>query len=198
MDDDPVETLLLEAEEALQAGKPERALEVLRAAVEIYPDEGDIHHALALAYEEVDDERSMVRHFVQTRILDARADRENGIGSESDLELILETAEECIAELPAQFRDLLAGVPVMIEPRPSIHLVREGFDPRAFGLFEGPDNVERSHVEAPTRIVLYTSNLLASFADEDELIEQVRITVLHEIAHYFGFEEEEMERLGLE
>mgnify|MGYP005813335487 CR=1 FL=1 len=50
---------------------------------------------------------------------------------------------------------------------------------------------------APTRIVLFTSNLLASFADDD-LEEQVEITVLHEVGHYFGLDENDMVRLGLE
>jgi predicted Zn-dependent protease with MMP-like domain len=174
------------------------ALALLRGAIALDPNDGDMHHALALASEEVGDEAAMVRHFVQTRILDARSDRESGIGGDAEVELILDTAEEAIAELPDELAARLEGVPIMIEPRPSLALVREGFDPRAFGLFEGPDSVERPNVEAPPRIVLYTSNLLATFPEDNELVEQVRITVLHEIAHYFGFEEEEMERLGLE
>jgi predicted Zn-dependent protease with MMP-like domain len=181
---------------------PEAALPPLRRAVELAPDDGDFHHALAMLYEALDDHDATVRHFVQTRILDARADREAGIGSDADLDRIEAAAEAALHELPPELRGRLDGVPILLERRPSMAIVREGFDPRSFGLFEGPDDVARGHVEghvtAPTRIVLYTSNLLSAFPEDGELLEQVRVTVLHEIAHYFGFEEEEMERIGLD
>jgi predicted Zn-dependent protease with MMP-like domain len=50
----------------------------------------------------------------------------------------------------------------------------------------------------PTRIVLYTANLTASCQDQDELEREVEITVLHEVGHYFGLDEDDMERLGLD
>jgi predicted Zn-dependent protease with MMP-like domain len=55
-----------------------------------------------------------------------------------------------------------------------------------------------SDIPAPTRIVLYACNLLAEFPDPVDLQEQVEITVLHEVGHYFGLDEDDMERLGLD
>ncbi|RPI57721.1 MAG: hypothetical protein EHM50_11480, partial [Lysobacterales bacterium] len=51
---------------------------------------------------------------------------------------------------------------------------------------------------APTRIVLFCSNLLVGFPDRDELAEQIEITILHEIGHFFGLDEDAVARLGLE
>ena len=79
--------------------------------------------------------------------------------------------------------------------------MREGFDPRALGLFEGADDAGQRSGEiqvAPTRIVLFYANLLASFPDEDALREEIDITIRHEVGHFFGLDEDDMERLGLE
>ena len=63
---------------------------------------------------------------------------------------------------------------------------------------EGPPCFDESVVvEAPSRIVIFSSNLLVDFPDPEELAVQVEITVLHEVGHYFGLDEDDMERLGL-
>jgi predicted Zn-dependent protease with MMP-like domain len=197
-DEDPRPHLLV-AELAWEREGPEAALAHLTRAVEVDRDDADARYRLALAYEELGDHERMRRELLQVRALDAEADRSIGLGSEEELTFIVDVAAEVIAALPDDLAARLAHVPVVLEPRPSLVLVSEGFDPRAFGLFEGPGQLDGQHaVEAPTRIVLYTANLLAEFADPDELAEQIEITVLHEIGHYFGFEEEDMERLGLE
>jgi predicted Zn-dependent protease with MMP-like domain len=51
---------------------------------------------------------------------------------------------------------------------------------------------------APTRIVLYTENLLSLAEDDASLREEVETTVLHELGHFFGMEEEDLERIGLD
>jgi predicted Zn-dependent protease with MMP-like domain len=200
--DDEARARYLEGLLAWDVDGVEAAVALLKEALRLGPDDADIHHSLALAYEELGYEDAMVRHFLQTRILDARADREAGFTAPEALALIERVAEETLARLPAEFRERMQAVPVMLERRPSLPQVRGGLDPRACGLFEGTaHHVARQiepHVDMPTRIVLYTSNLLASCDDDEELAEQVEITILHEIAHYFGFEEEEMEGLGLE
>jgi len=49
-----------------------------------------------------------------------------------------------------------------------------------------------------TRIVLFAENLALDFPDADDFEKQVRITVLHELGHYFGLDEDDMVRLGLD
>jgi predicted Zn-dependent protease with MMP-like domain len=181
---------------ALETGEVAGAVAELKRVLEADPDFADAHHTLALALEELGDEQGMVHHFLRTRVLDAKLDKDRGVGSQEDLDLIERVARETVDGLPEEFASKLRKVPVILEHRPSRSLVEEGFDPRAFGLFEGPEH-GRDDVPAPTRIVLFTSNLLASFAGE-ELEQQVEITVLHEVGHYFGLDERDMERLGLD
>jgi len=178
---------------ALETEDLEGAVRELRRVLELDPDFADAHHTLGLALEELGDEAGMVHHFLRTRALDAKLDKERGVGSREDVDRIERTARETLDGLPEPFASKLKNVPVLLENRPQRALVEQGFDPRAFGLFEGPVNGEDA--PAPTRIVLFTSNLLANFSGED-LEVQVEITVLHEVGHYFGLDEDDMERLG--
>ena len=52
-------------------------------------------------------------------------------------------------------------------------------------------------IETPARVVVFTHNLLAECEDRRTLAEQIEITILHEIGHYFGLEEHDMDDLGL-
>jgi predicted Zn-dependent protease with MMP-like domain len=146
----------------------------------------------------------MVEHFLETLRLDALDSNDmEDLNEEDDdeLDFIESTAELVLAHVPAEFGDRLRGVPIVLEPRPHPELVREGFDPRSLGLFEG---LEHGRLEAgegavaPTRIVLYYANLLADFPDHEELADEIEITILHEIGHFFGLDEDDLERLGLE
>jgi len=181
---------------AWEVGELESAVAELKRVLELDPEFADAHHTLGLLLEELGDEQGTVHHFLRTRALDAKLDRERTIGGQAEVDRIEQVARKTLEELPEEFASLLRSVPVMLESRPSRALVESGFDPRAYGLFEGPEHGE-SEIPAPTRVVLFTSNLLAGFAGE-ELDEQVEITVLHEVGHYFGLDEDDMERLGLD
>jgi predicted Zn-dependent protease with MMP-like domain len=72
-------------------------------------------------------------------------------------------------------------------------------DPDLFGLYEGTPLPERSGASAgnlPDQITIYRLPLEETFSDPDELEEEIRITVLHELAHYFGIDEERLDELG--
>jgi predicted Zn-dependent protease with MMP-like domain len=180
---------------AQEGGDLDTAMGELKLALESDPDFADAHYALALIYEELADQASAVHHFLRTRALDTRLDKERSLDERGEVDRIERVARETIDALPDEFAQRLRSVPVLLEPRPSRQLVETGFDPRAYGLFEGPEH-GRDDIPAPTRIVLYTSNLLANFSGE-ELEEQVETTVIHEVGHYFGLDEDDMERLGL-
>lgn len=160
------------------------------------PEFADGWYDLGCIAQELEQRSEMVACFLKVRALDARVDRELGIGTEAELAHIEQVAREVLDGLPARFAERLAHVPVIIEKRPSRALVVEGFDPRAFGLFDGPTE-GNTDVPMPTRIVLYAANLLAEFPEEPELSEQVEVTVLHEVGHFFNLDEEQLERLGL-
>jgi predicted Zn-dependent protease with MMP-like domain len=181
---------------AQDSGDLESAVSELKLALETDPDFADAHYTLGLLMEELGDKPAAIHHYLRTRALDAHLDTERVGDEKADVERIEKAARETIDGLPAEFGQRLRDVPILLEPRPSRVLVESGFDPRAFGLFEGPEH-GRDDVPAPTRIVLFTSNLLTNFAP-DELEEQVETTVLHEVGHYFGLDEDDMVRLGLE
>jgi predicted Zn-dependent protease with MMP-like domain len=176
---------------------PEAAMPWLERTIAADPEHADARYALACAAEERGDREAMIEGFLSVRALDARADREARVGGPDELAEIERIAADVLGELPERFASLLSHVPVVLERRPSSELVRDGFDPRALGLFDGPEHGDQG-TPAPTRIVLYVNNLLADFPEPDELEEQVEITLLHEIGHYFGLDEDDMVRLGLD
>jgi predicted Zn-dependent protease with MMP-like domain len=179
---------------------PQAATSTLDELLSCEPEHADAHYLRGLAYAEADDHAHMVEHFLATLRLDA-LDDELDLGEEDELDFIEETAELILDHLPAEFGDRLRGVPIVLEPRPHPELVREGFDPRSLGLFEGHEHGRLEVGDtavAPTRIVLYYANLLADFPDREELVDEIEITMLHEIGHYFGLGEDDLERLGLE
>ena len=73
-------------------------------------------------------------------------------------------------------------------------------DPDLLGLFEGVPLPERGDWAGslPDRIAIYRRPLVESFPDEAELEGEIRITVLHELGHYFGLDEDRLEELGYE
>ena len=108
-----------------------------------------------------------------------------------------------IDKLPRRFREQLHNVEFVVEERPPAPLMRaEGLDPRhhtLYGLYQGVPLPQRSTLDPPLipdKITIFAKPLLQDFPDPEELREELRVTVLHEIAHYFGMEDEEIEKLG--
>ncbi len=106
-------------------------------------------------------------------------------------------------KLPRQFRKRLHNLEVVIEERPGEELFLEaGLDPEQdtlYGLYQGIPLPDRSSLYPPIlpdKITIFSEPLLRDFPDPAELREQIRTTVLHEIAHYFGFDEDEIDKLG--
>jgi predicted Zn-dependent protease with MMP-like domain len=120
-----------------------------------------------------------------------------------DYQEIKKEVTRVIERLPRQFREQLRNVEFVVEKRPSNELLRaEGLDPRRdtlYGIYQGVPLPDRSHLDPPLlpdKITIFAEPLLEDFADIEELYEEIRLTVLHEIAHYFGMDEEEIEDLG--
>jgi predicted Zn-dependent protease with MMP-like domain len=188
--------------QAVAAAQGEDSARVpLETLVGDHPEFADARHALALVYEALDERERMIEQFVLVRKLDAREDRRAQFDLPAASATIVDVAQRVIEELPSEFRDRLRDVPIIVEARPSLDLVRDGFDPRSLGLFEGADHREPifDAVGPPPRIVLYAANLTATLDpdDPDALETEVEITVLHEVGHYFGLEEERLHELGL-
>ena len=105
--------------------------------------------------------------------------------------------------LPRRFREQLRNVEFVVEERPSDELLcAEGLDPDVdtlYGIYQGVPLPDRSLIDPPLlpdKITIFAEPLLQDFPDPNELREEIRLTVLHEIAHYFGMNEEDVEDLG--
>lgn len=116
----------------------------------------------------------------------------------------LSLVRRALDDLPSPYCDWIENVDVVVERRPSRrHLRSAGLGPgeTLFGLYEGIPLTDRTSdygLVLPDKITIFQEPLEDSFADESELIAEVRSTVLHELAHHFGISDEELERLGLD
>lgn len=199
--EDQPEILYERAVLAWEQHGPAAAIQLLDELLRIEPEHADAHYARGFACEELGDHEGKIHHFLEVLRLDALLADELELGSEDELDFIETTAEEILARVPLEFREHLRNLPIVLEARPHPDIVRDGFDPRALGLFEGTEHGHSKSGEpilAPTRIVLFHANLLADFPDREQLAEEIEITMLHEIGHFFGLDEDDVERLGLE
>ncbi|MFC9434394.1 metallopeptidase family protein [Nocardia sp. NPDC057030] len=103
-----------------------------------------------------------------------------------------ELVGDALDRIPAELARAIDNVVVLIEPR-------NPEDPHLLGLYHGIALTERdSHYGGalPDTVTIYRESILAICADEAEVVEEVAITVIHEIAHYFGIDEERLHQLG--
>jgi len=104
-----------------------------------------------------------------------------------------------LAALPVPLRAQASPLPVSYEPVPNEGILADDYDPDLLGLFIGPPLAEPEASPLPAQIILFLENLW-DFAEEDEDIfrEEVRTTYLHELGHYLGLDEIDLEERGLE
>jgi len=96
---------------------------------------------------------------------------------------------KALASLPDEFKSRLENVVVLIEDEPPEDM------PDTLGLYEGVPLTERTLDDTclPDRITLFKRSIEGACRTEDEIENEVRITVLHEVGHFFGLEEEQLE-----
>jgi predicted Zn-dependent protease with MMP-like domain len=108
---------------------------------------------------------------------------------------------EALDNLPKSVREYIANVPVMVEDFPDRDLVvRERVSPQILGIFMGVPRTQAAMTEQVPdldRVLIFKRNLEKLCRDREELIEQIQITVRHEIGHYLGLDESDLDRLGL-
>jgi len=113
--------------------------------------------------------------------------------------LALAEVEATLAELPAPLRERARQLPVTFERVPNRGLIADGIAPDTLGLFNGPEFAEEGVVPMPPQIILFLENLW-DFAEGDEEIfcEEVHTTLLHELGHYLGLNENDLTERGLD
>lgn len=115
--------------------------------------------------------------------------------------LAAEVVNATLRSLPDDLRGPAKGVHLVYEGRADAGLVAQGFEPDILGLFVGDAFGESagSVQPMPPQIVIFVGSLW-EYADRDREVfrEEVRLTYLHELGHFFGWDEEEVAERGLE
>jgi len=99
---------------------------------------------------------------------------------------------EALDEIPAELAALIDNCVILVEDYPPPDL------PQVLGLYSGIPLTERGqyYTGLPDRILIFRHPILAICATYEEVIEEVRITVVHEIAHHFGIDDDRLRELG--
>ncbi|MGH9160440.1 MAG: metallopeptidase family protein [Vicinamibacteraceae bacterium] len=109
--------------------------------------------------------------------------------------------ERALRRVPRRFRDAMANIAIVIEDEPDDELLEEmelGPDDMLYGLYQGTPLTERTWAagnQLPDRITLYQWPLEADSTDQEDLTVAIAETLIHEIGHYFGLSEEEIEAI---
>lgn len=102
-----------------------------------------------------------------------------------------EEVEALLRSLPAPLRARAREVPVVFEPWPSQAVLDEGFEPDILGLFVGHDHAASNDDPLPPEILLFLASLWDyAGGDTEAYRNEVRRTMMHELGHYLGLDED--------
>ncbi len=174
----------------------------LTRAIRLDPDNPEGWWGRALLRERRGDIQGARRDFIRANLLDARYP----LPVPLDDETVEQVVEEAIASMNPTIRAYLQNVPIVLEEVPDEDLCRQWDPPmppsEILGYFSGPTMGATLGADAwsavPATVVLFRRNLERSAADREGMLEQLRITVFHEIGHFLGLDEDDLTRRGLD
>jgi predicted Zn-dependent protease with MMP-like domain len=109
---------------------------------------------------------------------------------------------QAVRELPEEFREKLRNVAIIVEDFPSLELLERmevPEDETLFGLYEGVPLTERGYFDDPIhpdRILIFQGEIEAACGSDEEIKAEIKITLVHEVAHFFGLDDDYLEELG--
>jgi predicted Zn-dependent protease with MMP-like domain len=109
--------------------------------------------------------------------------------------------EQTLASLPPPLRERALALPVTFQCEPNEGQLADGIEQDTLGLFVGPDYADQevTSFPVPPQIILFLRNFWEMVdGDEEEFRLEVRTTLLHELGHYLGLDEDEIAHRGLE
>ncbi len=197
-----VDALLERAFALYELCRFEEAGEQLREIVRLSPDEAWAHHLLGLLAERRGDAREGEKRLARARKLAPRDFPRPVSLSPAAFDQALEEAME---SLPQPIRGYLANVAIAVEDLPSdddLLASDPPLSPSILGIFRGSPLGHKQSMDPwshfPSSIVLYQRNLERFARDRKELVEQIGITLIHEVGHFLGLDEEQLWERGLE
>ena len=113
----------------------------------------------------------------------------------------LKLVDEALAGIPAEFRDAMQNIAVVVEDEPTLDQLDEvGIEPpdTLLGLYEGTPLTERGWAHGntlPDKVTLFQAPIEDASDDRDDIVVAIGETLIHEIGHYFGLSEEEIEEI---
>ena len=187
----------------LELGEAKEALEAAIEATRLHPKDGDLIYTLAMALEVTGQNEAADLSYKEAARLSPQVYFEPYRVSRDSFDSI---AFGYFEALPVAVRDSLGRVHIEIYDSPLDVEVAEGetqLPPLLLGLFEGysraDESIENPWSSAfPARIYLFQKNIERACPDVEELKRQINITLLHEIGHFLGLNEEELESRGLD
>ncbi|HEX2485820.1 MAG TPA: metallopeptidase family protein [Myxococcota bacterium] len=110
-------------------------------------------------------------------------------------------SEDALANLPRSIREAVENVPILVRDLPEEELLTaENVSPTILGIFIGVPRTEAALTEQArdvNRVILFKKNLEKICRTRAELVEQIQTTLQHEIGHYLGLDDDDLERIGL-
>jgi len=115
------------------------------------------------------------------------------------LDLARSEVARTLAGLPPDLRERAKALPVTYERVPGAAVLQDGEEANELlGLFVGGEFATEEHVPLPAQIILYLENIWEMVeGDEEDFCDEVRITFVHELGHYLGLDEDDLDERGL-
>ncbi|MEQ8820238.1 MAG: metallopeptidase family protein [Sumerlaeia bacterium] len=164
------------------------------------PDSGEVWYFLGILALRAGDVQKADFHFERAEELEPERQRPVFL----PVERISAILEEMYSRYPEDIRRAMENVPIILEDRPSEAMLfsdNPPLDPLMLGIFEGtplPERADNDLAAGLTRIVLFLENIALVAPDEEKLIEELDITLKHEIGHFLGLDEDDLLARGLD
>jgi predicted Zn-dependent protease with MMP-like domain/Flp pilus assembly protein TadD len=197
-----VDVLLEQGIALYELSRLDDARKALLRAERLEPEEPWIHHHLGLVAERGGDDEEARRRFARARKL---APDEFPKAIALSPAAFDQAVEDALAKLPDQVRRYLANVAITVEDLPSdddLLAADPPLSPSILGLFRGSPYGRNDAIDPwthlPSSIVLFQRNLERFARSRADLIEQIGITLVHEVGHFLGLDEDELYARGLD
>ncbi len=196
-----VDTRVRLAELYFEACRFPEAIKEAEAVAKDADDDARIHHLLGLIAERGPDRAASARHFQRARELAPEDFPEPVTMSHEEFEKAI---EEALESLPEKVRAYLSNVPIVAEEVPSDADLTGNdppLSPQSLGMFRGAPWKDKGVMDPwahlPSSISLYQNNLQRYSQNRAELLEEIEITLLHEVGHFLGLDDDELGERGL-